>query len=115
MIEKRPRLAHRLSIKVLNGEPPVGIVDHICHEPSCVNPEHLCAVTPKQNAENRRSAQMNGKSGICGVSWNKRDRKWQACAKHKGKTQHRGSFDTAEEAEVAVIALRKRLFTQSQN
>jgi hypothetical protein len=44
-------LAHRLSYLHYKGEIPESmIIDHICHNRSCVNPDHLQVVTAKQNS-----------------------------------------------------------------
>ncbi len=46
--------AHRVSYEYFVGPIPEGYeVDHLCRNPSCVNPEHLEAVTQEEN--NRRS------------------------------------------------------------
>ena len=55
--------AHRLSYQLLKGEIPSDKeLDHLCHNPSCVNPEHLEAVTHGENlirgnTINRKNAQ----------------------------------------------------------
>lgn len=104
--------AHRLSFEWANGEIPEGMqVDHRCHTRNCVRPEHLRLVTHAQNHQNRRGAQSNSFTGIRGVTWHKRDRKYQARVSLSGKTYHAGLFDTLAEAEAAVIAKRRELFT----
>ena len=49
-VNKRPRMAHRVSYEAKFGPIPDGLViDHLCRETSCVNPDHLRAVTTREN------------------------------------------------------------------
>ena len=53
----RARWAHRISYAAFNGPIPDGLtVDHTCHNPSCVNPEHLRLATMAEN-----TAEGNGR------------------------------------------------------
>lgn len=46
------RLAHRVVYELLVGPVPVGLeIDHLCRNTSCVNPEHLEAVTHRTNIQ----------------------------------------------------------------
>lgn len=42
--------AHRVAYELINGEIPSGLViDHLCRTRHCINPDHLEAVTQKEN------------------------------------------------------------------
>lgn len=48
-IHGRPRLAHRLMYTAVNGTEP-RVLDHLCRNTLCVNPQHLEPVTTAENA-----------------------------------------------------------------
>lgn len=51
--------AHTVSYTHFKGQVPFGLVlDHLCNNPSCVNPDHLEAVTQKENIH--RSNSLSG-------------------------------------------------------
>lgn len=103
---------HRLSYEMTTGPVPEGMqVDHLCHNTSCVRPSHLRLTTPKQNQENRTAANSGNISGVRGVTRN--GNKWVARVRHEGKNHYAGAYPTISEAETAVIALRRTLFTHS--
>lgn len=54
----RMELAHRVAYRLLHGEIPAGLVlDHLCMNQRCVNPDHLEPVT---QGENMRRARLSG-------------------------------------------------------
>lgn len=105
--------AHRLSYVMAFGEDPGSrLIDHRCHNHSCVRPAHLRLATTKQNQENLARARPST-SGVRGVSWATRHDRWLAKVTHNGKTVYVGLFDDIPSAERAVIAKRIELFTHN--
>lgn len=114
-IDQQTVYVHRYSFELANGPltPDRSYVDHICHNPACVRPTHLRAVTNKQNGENHQGLIASNKSGVRGVWWNKHRSKWTATVTHHQRQYHAGSFDDITKAEAAVIELRNKLFTHN--
>jgi len=51
LVNGKPEPAHRVSYELTFGKIPEGlIIDHLCRNKKCVNPEHLEAVTYRENA-----------------------------------------------------------------
>jgi len=102
---ERHRLrASRLAFALMEGRWP-NVMDHINGDKA---DDRWCNLREVTNAENARNFPRNKRntSGHIGVSWHKRDKKWQAIigATQVGKSlKYLGYFDTKEEA----IAARK--------
>lgn len=101
--------AHRFSLEMAQGRPiPKGLqVDHSCHVPACVNPDHLKAVTVSENQENRAGASSRSTTGVRGVF--KQGNRYFVAVRSKGVQYRGGTFGDIESAERAAIALRNKL------
>jgi len=109
---ERVMMSHRVSYELIIGPIPDGLLlDHMCHNKVCVNPEHLRPVTSKQNGEHR--IDLGSSSGFRGVHWHKRIQKWQASVRHNDKLHHVGYFTDLAEANSAVVAKRNDLYTHN--
>jgi hypothetical protein len=107
-------LTHRFSWELCRGPIPDGMfLDHICHNRGCVNPDHLRLATPKQNAENLRGASRDSRTGVRGVTWDRKNKKYRVLVGHNRRTIHGGRYADLEEAAEAARQLRLSLFTHS--
>lgn len=104
--------AHRFSYVLHLGPiPEKHDIDHICHNRSCVNPDHLRAATRKQNLENQSRPHKGSASKYRGVIRDKK--KWRAQVQHGGKVYKFGTYSTEEGAAKAALEARMRLFTHN--
>jgi hypothetical protein len=101
-------LAHRFAYEQVNGPIPSGaLLDHLCWNRGCVNPEHLRAVSDAQNQQNRAGANGSSKSGLRGVYYVTATGRWRAEATLNYKRYSLGHHDTKEEAHAAVTQWRR--------
>lgn len=92
--------AHRLAWAHYFKEMPAAQIDHINGDKTDNRIANLRLATPSQNKANTE-AQKNSASGLKGVSWHKKDRRWIARIQKNGSRVEVGRFKTAEEAAAA--------------
>ncbi len=95
-------LAHRVAWAVFHGEAPSGQIDHVNGVKDDNRIVNLRVVTATENQRNMRRSSRN-KSGVTGVSFEKRTGKWVALISENGRQVHLGRFADVNEA----IAARK--------
>lgn len=92
------------------GKPQKGMVtDHIDRDTLNNQRSNLRHCTIRQNAMNV-GPQRNNTSGYKGVTWHKKDKKWQASIGLNGKITYLGSYKTAEEAHRAYCAIGEKVY-----
>lgn len=104
-------LAHRYSWELHRG-PLSGaeLIDHLCHNRACVNPDHLRVATYRENSQNLIGARRNSKTGKRGVIFYPKKNRYAASVR-RGEEHYRKYFKTEDEAEAAAQAKREEWFT----
>lgn len=99
--------AHRLAFFLVNGFLPPE-VDHIDGNKTNNSATNLRASTKSENQHNSKIRKDNS-TGVKGVHWDSRDRKWVSSIK-KDKVRHDlGRYESIFDAACAVISMRNRL------
>lgn len=98
-------LAHRLAWFIAYGELPKGFIDHINQ---CKSDNRLVNLRDVPQSINQRNGTRNRRntSGVTGVSWHKKLRKWLAQATVDGRNRYVGVFNDIEKADEAVRKFR---------
>ena len=100
---------HRLIWVYHNGDIPKGmIIDHINHNPEDSRIENLRLATITANNRNARRSKAN-RSGVTGVYWVKKEKKWFAAAKNNNRNTFWGAYDKFEDAVLARSLASKKL------
>ena len=102
-VKHRQYYAQRLAWLYVHGVWPKDQIDHINHVKTDNRISNLREVTGQENQKNRR-ANKNNATGIIGVTWHKRDKRWQAQATVNNKMIHLGQFTDFFEAVCARMS-----------
>lgn len=109
--------AHRISYWLKTGETPE-IVDHICWNKLCVNPEHLQASTKVLNGQNRAPNNSHAAKSASGVRnvirHTSKSSPWKVVLTVEGSPVYGGSFPDIESAEARAVEMRKKFYPRSQ-
>jgi len=97
MFNKSVYRAHRLAWLLSNGSFPVDQIDHINGNGTDNRLVNLREVTNAENHKNQKLAK-NNTSGVAGVFWHKRDKRWESMIYVKGKARRLGRFINKDEA-----------------
>jgi hypothetical protein len=93
--------AHQIIMEMHFGPMPAGTrPDHIDGDSWNNRLDNLRAATSSQNSFNRTTSR-NNTSGMKGVNWHRKQKKWNARIAVRGVGIHLGSFDTKGMAAVA--------------
>jgi hypothetical protein len=94
---------HRLAWLYMYDCWPSDQIDHVDHNPRNNAIANLRDVSSAQNHQNR-ARKTKSASGYLGVTWHKRDKRWQAYIELKGKSIHLGQYSDLD----AAIFARKQ-------
>lgn len=95
--------------KIINKTPKGLDTDHINQNTLDNRCNNLRSVTRQQNLMNRQ-AQTNSSSGVRGVFWHSRDKKWTASIRLNRRLKFLGNFKTKEDAIMARRKAEEELF-----
>lgn len=100
-------LSHRLAWLYVHGSWPKGHIDHINGVRTDNRISNLRDVTRSEQMQNTK-LQSSNTSGVCGVSWYKREGKWRARIKADGRNIYLGCFEDFDKALAARQAAERK-------
>lgn len=107
-VDSKRYKAHRLIYQMVHGDADeYSHIDHINGNPSDNRIENLRGATASSNAVNFKGSRIDSLSKVRGVSWNRRNKKWEASANYLGQRFYLGLYSDLKEA--AKVAYDKRL------
>jgi hypothetical protein len=108
MIDNKFYRLHRMIFLYHHGYLTDGLqIDHIDGNPGNNRIENLREATRSQNMQNGK-IHSDSKSGVKGVSWDKKNRKWKTQINVAGKPIFLGLYNILEEAEAVVKEAREK-------
>lgn len=108
-VDRRSYKAHRIAWLITHGSWPVSELDHINGDKTDNRLVNLREATRSLNNQNTRVARRNNGTGMLGVHWDKKLKKFRAKISIDGKAIYLGRFQTAEEAYQAYLVAKRQL------
>jgi hypothetical protein len=105
-------LAHRIIWVLMLDHPIPEMIDHIDNNPSNNSWGNLRASDSSLNQHNLKG-NRNNTSGYLGVSWHKRDRKYQTRIKLRGEAVYLGYYGCPKEASLEIERKRQSFLDKS--
>ena len=106
--------AHRLAWLYMTGSWPVAEIDHINGVKDDNRWGNLREASHSENAKNLK-LRTNNTSGVKGVYWHKRNKKWLAQCMVNGKQHTLGYFTDLATAEIVIRAFREKYHGEFAN
>jgi hypothetical protein len=100
-VDGKRYLAHRLAFLYMLGKFPDNITDHGDNDGTNNAWTNLADVTHTTNLQSD-NIPARGVSGVRGVYWQAKARRWSACYMRHGERHYLGLFDTVAAAEQAI-------------
>ena len=113
VINKKPYYAHRLVFMMFHGYLPK-FIDHINEEKSDNRIENLREATKQNNAWNVKKPCSNT-SGIKGVSWSKKDKRWVVRLVVENRNRYFGGYFDINVAKFVAETMRHKYHGQFAN
>lgn len=110
-VDGKPYKLHRLAWLYIYGKWPTHQIDHINHNTADNRLVNLRDVTCAHNHQNR-ARHTRSSSGYLGVTWHKRDQRWQAHIELNEKPYYLGSYKELSDAVSARIAAEREYHPQ---
>ena len=109
----KPYSVHRVAYYMVHGNCP-DYLDHINNDRLDNRVDNLRPVTPSQNQWNHGLNKANT-SGVKGISWASRYKKWYACLRVNGVNKNLGYFHNLNDAKEFIELAREMFHGQFAN